>query len=82
MKRYLNPMVFWGEVIRVLEKERNSITSRKTKRFAEEYFEEFKNNPFDEYGRICLTLKQAKNEMQLVNDSFKDALKCGQEIKG
>ncbi len=75
----LSGYVFWHEVIRVLQKERNEICSRKTQRYTEEYFEKFKDNPFDEYGLVCLSLSRAKEELQKVNDSFRDALNTGDQ---
>lgn len=74
MEERLNQMVFWNEIIRVLEKEKKEIENRKAKRYTEEYFEKFKNNPFEEYGIVSIALEQAKECRQAYNDLVRDAI--------
>ena len=74
MANRLNQMVFWGEIIRVLQKEKAEIENRKAKMYTEKYFETFKDNSVEEYGIVCIALKQAKESRQAYNDLVSDAL--------
>ena len=66
----MNKIVFWNQVIEALEYKEKNFVETHSKMFTEQYFEDFKNNEFHDYGKICLTLKQAKEDRQKIMDLF------------
>ena len=77
----LNKFVFWREVIDALkEVKQKRILGMNFKKSAsmeeiKEYLKDIENNPFQNYGRVCLALNMANEELQKINDLFKKELK-------
>jgi hypothetical protein len=75
----MNELKFLKFIILILEEHKQMKQDEMSLRFHPEYFEKFKDNPFDDWGKICLTLDEAKDRYQKLLDKAEKFL---EDLKG
>ncbi len=74
-KMKLNKIIFWKEIVECLKNKKNNLHSKLKNYYTNEYFESFKENQFTDWGKICMALNEAEEELQKLYDILEEGFK-------
>lgn len=64
----MNDIRFLQQVKDLLVEHKRTKQYSLSRMYKPDYFQEFKDNPYDEWGKICLTLQEVENRLQVLFD--------------